>query len=95
MVMEKFDSLEPFTIWERLHFSLSLLLMQPLLSIINFFPQVGDFLPGFVGYIAFILNSFLWALMIWYFVVLRIKNRRIGFQRSSADGEIVRNERVE
>lgn len=75
--MEKFDTLEPFTIWERLHYSLSLLLMQPLLSVISAFPQLGDFLPGILGYSVFLLNSFIWALVIWYFfVVVRRRDHR-------------------
>ncbi len=76
MVMSKFDTLEPFTIGERLIYSLSLILIQPLLSLIRVFPFLGDTLVGYMSYIAYLMNSFLWALLIWYIIVKILERRR-------------------
>jgi uncharacterized membrane protein len=80
--MAKFDSPEPFTISEKLITSAGIILVQPLLFIVMSVPGLPRMLSGFSGYLMYIINSLLWAVIL---VVLIGKIYELIKRRKSTD----------
>ena len=71
--MARFDTGQPATALERIAEGVSNALDFPVVLFVNQLPT--DRLPGFVGYIPFVVNSFVWGLVIW-FMYSRIVNAK-------------------
>jgi uncharacterized membrane protein len=80
--MAKFDSPEPFTLSEKLITATGIILVQPLLFLVMSVPGLPRMFSGFLGYLLYIVNSLLWAVIL---VVLVGKIYELLQRRKSKD----------
>ncbi len=79
MGMARFDTGAPSTLLERVISAAATVLMYPLITPILQWRLgwLNSLFPGLFGYIPFVLNSLIWALVLTY-LLRRIKGRNSG-----------------